>query len=70
MDGYSCLDRIHTDEDYRGMGLAASLCCAMLDGCQKNGVTGNILGSSEMGFYLYKKLGYEAVIPMYVFEKK
>src|SRR5690625_3162732 len=69
-EGNSCLDRIHTDENYRGIGLAAILCNTMLDSCQKNGVTRNILGSSEMGFHLYKKLGYEAVIPMYVFEKK
>jgi len=68
-DGNSCLDRIHTDENYRGLGLAAALCCTMLDSCLQNGVTRNILGSSEMGFHLYNKLGYETVIPMYVFEK-
>ncbi len=69
IEGSSCLDRIHTDENYRGLGLAASLCSFMLDSCQDHGVTRNILGSSEMGLHLYKKLGYETVIPMYVFEK-
>lgn len=66
----SCLDRIHTHENYRGMGLAATLCSSMLDRCLKNGVTSNVLGSSQMGFHLYRKLGYETVIPMYVFEKR
>lgn len=65
----SCLDRIHTDENYRGMGLAATLCYSMLEIHWKNRGEKNILGSSEMGFHLYKKLGYETVIPMYVFEK-
>lgn len=65
----SCLDRIHTDENYRGRGLAASLCYHMLESYRKQGITKNILGSSQMGFHLYRKLGYEIVIPMYVFEK-
>lgn len=69
LESSSCLDRIHTDENYRGMGLAATLCYSMLEIYRKNGVKRNVLGSSEMGFHLYKKLGYETVIPMYVFEK-
>jgi len=69
VDGDSCLDRIHTNENYRGLGLASSLCYSMLESCLKAGITRNVLGSSEMGSHLYKKLGYETVIPMYVFEK-
>ncbi|GAB3051438.1 GNAT family N-acetyltransferase [Virgibacillus ainsalahensis] len=69
-EGVSCLDRVHTDENYRGFGLAANLCSFMLDMSKSYGVTKNILGSSEMGFHLYKKLGYETVIPMYVFSKE
>lgn len=69
-EGVSCLDRIHTDENYRGLGLAFILCSFMLDISKEFGVAKNILGSSEMGLKLYKKLGYETVIPMYVFSKK
>ncbi|MFA1819545.1 GNAT family N-acetyltransferase [Virgibacillus oceani] len=64
------MDRIHTDENYRGFGLAANLCSFKLAMSKNYGVIKNILGSSEMGFHLYKKLGYETVIPMYVFSKE
>lgn len=69
-EGVSCLDRIHTDENYRGFGLAVSLCVFMLSNAKNYGVTKYVLGSSEMGYHLYRKLGYETVIPMYVFSKE
>lgn len=63
----SCLDRIYTDKDYRGLGLAGELCSFMLNISEENNAPTNILGSSEAGFHLYKKLGYKTVVPMYVF---
>lgn len=66
----SCLDRIYTDKDYRGLGLAGELCSFMLSVSDDNNVPTSILGSSEAGFHLYEKLGYKTVIPMYVFVKE
>lgn len=65
----SCLDRIYTDQDYRGLGLARELCIFMLKESEQNETKTNILGSTEAGFHLYEKLGYKMIIPMHVFVK-
>ncbi len=65
----SCLDRIYTDQDYRGVGLARELCIFMLKESEQNEIKTNILGSTEVGFHLYEKLGYKMIIPMHVFVK-
>ncbi|MCM3341107.1 GNAT family N-acetyltransferase [Paenibacillus sp. MER TA 81-3] len=67
-EGVACMDNIYVDAAYRGNGLGKVLCSTLLHRAQPLSKR-CILASSDMGYPLYKKLGFEPICNMHVYEQ-
>lgn len=67
IDGIVLLDNIYTDPIYRRNGFAETLCRKMLFDAKKEGAKQSVIASSEEGRSLYKRLGYEEVQNIYIY---